>query len=60
MEKKTIQYLHRFKWYRKYIGGTWYKHKNTYQLPLTYFDYFWAMYPKINRYTDVIEQENYN
>ena len=49
-----------FKWYRKLIGGIWYKHKNTYQLPGLYFDYFWAQYPKINRYSDVVDIENYN
>ena len=59
MGNKTITCLHRFKWYRKYIGGLWYKHKNNYQLSGLFFNYFWAQYPKINRYTDVVESEHY-
>ncbi len=48
------------KWYRKFIGGTWYKHENTFQLPGLWFDYFWTnRYGQINRYTKVTEVEDY-
>ena len=53
-------YLGGYKWYRKLTKVIWYKHKNTYQLPGLIFDYFWARYGEINRYTKVIATENYN
>lgn len=52
--------LTRLKWFRKYLGGTWYKHKNTYQLRGLIFDYFWTnKYGEINRFTKVVEVEKY-
>lgn len=48
------------KWFREFIGGIWYKHENTFQLPGLYFDYFWSnRYGQINRYTKVTEVESY-
>jgi hypothetical protein len=51
--------LNNFKWYRKLKNGTWYKHQNTYQLSGLIFNYFWARYGEINRYTKVIKIEKY-
>jgi hypothetical protein len=51
-----------FKWYRKWRGGVWYKHEFTdyaMQISLPPCSTFWARYGKINRYTDVIETEDY-
>lgn len=48
-----------FKWYRKWKGGTWYKHENTYQLQGLIFDFFWARYGELNRFTKVTETESY-
>lgn len=52
-------HLNKFKFYRRLTGGIWYKHSNTYQLSGLVFDYFWARYGEINRYTKVKEIENY-
>lgn len=53
-------WLSKFKWYRKRKGGIWYKHQNTYQLPGLTFSYFWTNeYGTINRYTKVVETEDY-
>lgn len=49
-----------FKWYRKFRGGVWYKHQNTFQLRGLIFDYFWARYGELNRYTKVSKIENYD
>lgn len=51
--------LNNFKWYRKLKGGYWYKHQNTYQLPGLIFDYFWAQYGEINRFTTMTKTEFY-
>jgi len=52
--------LANFKWYRKRKGGIWYKRQNTYQLPVSTLSYFWTnKYANINRYTIVVETENY-
>jgi hypothetical protein len=51
--------LNNSKWYRKLKGGDWYKHKNTYQLPCLIFDYFWARYGELNRFTTVVETEKW-
>jgi hypothetical protein len=48
-----------FKWCRKWLGGNWYKHENTFQLQCLYFDYFWVRYGEINRYTKVVEVERW-
>lgn len=56
-------FLSRFKWFRKLKGGVWYKHaftKDASELTLPTGVEFWAIYSKINRYSDVIEIENYN
>jgi len=55
-------YLSRFKWYRKLSGGTWYMHKFTRDaMQLTFCPgmTWWARYPKINRYSEVICTEIY-
>lgn len=52
--------LENYRWYRAFCGGIWYRHRNAYELPGLYFDYFWARYGKINRYTFVDLVENYN
>jgi hypothetical protein len=55
-------YLGKYKWYRKLIGGTWYKHQFTndaLQLDITFTGTWWALYGNINRYSNVIEQETW-
>jgi hypothetical protein len=62
MTKYTDYYLNRFKWYRKLRGGSWYKHQFTseaLQLSITFTGSYWALYGKINRYTKVIDSEQY-
>lgn len=49
----------KYKWYRKWKRGTWYKHENTYQLPGLAFSYYWARYVEVSRYTRVIKTEHY-
>jgi hypothetical protein len=54
--------MKRFKWYRKLLGGIWYKHELTIdsaQIFLTPGEKFWARYDEINRYSKIIETENY-
>lgn len=56
-------YLGKYKWYRKIRGGAWFKHRFTNdaeQLTFTEGETWWARYGLINRYSTVIEQENYN
>lgn len=55
----TDVYLGNYKWYRRLIKGNWYKHRNTYQLQGLIFDYFWARYGEINRFTKVTEIEKW-
>jgi hypothetical protein len=55
-------YLSKYKWYRKWRKGYWYKHKFTtdaLQLSLNFYGCWWARYPKINRYSIVIDTEFY-
>lgn len=52
----------RFGFYRKLSGGIWYQHTFTndaIQISYNFIGNFWARYPKINRYSDVVTQENY-
>ena len=54
--------MENFKWYRKWKGGTWYKHqftKDALWLCITFTGTWWARYEKINRYSDVIKIEIY-
>jgi len=54
--------MKKFKWFRKWKGGIWYKHKFTNdatQLTLSEGKTFWANYGEINRYSKVIEIETY-
>lgn len=55
-------YLSNYKWYRKLRKKTWYKHEFTVdalELSLTFTGTFWGLYGKINRYSEVIDVENY-
>lgn len=52
-------YLGKYKWYRKLRGGKWYKHENTYQLPGLFIRHWWARYGNINRYSKVINEEQW-
>lgn len=61
---KWLDYLklNRFKWYRKWRKGTWYKHqftKDALCISPTFTGAFWARYPNINRYSIVIDNETY-
>ena len=48
----------RFRFYRALVGGKWYKHQMNGELPNCY-GAFWAQYGKIDRYTDIIKEEDY-
>lgn len=55
-------YLNRYKWYRRLRGGYWYNHRFTSDAgALTFCEgkMWWARYGKINRYSDVVEEESY-
>lgn len=58
----TDYYLNKFRWYRKWRKLTWYKHKFTsdaLELSLSFTGTFWALYSNINRYSIVIETEEW-
>jgi hypothetical protein len=52
-----------FKWYRRWKGGTWYKHQFTEDAAGICSTWvgktFWARYDAINRYSKVIKVEVY-
>lgn len=53
-------YLGKYEWYRKLRGGKWYKHQFTndaLELSITFTGNWWALYGKINRYSDVVDTE---
>ena len=55
--------MKKFKWYRKWCGGKWYKHVTTRdanELSLPKGMIWWARYGSINRYSKVIEVEDYD
>ena len=55
-------YFGSYQWYRKYKKVTWYQHRCTKAAEELTFDKgatWWARYPKINRYSDVINTETY-
>jgi len=55
--------MKRFRFWRKFLGGTWYKHeftKDAEQLTFPQGDTWWARYGKLNRYSDVIAIEQYD
>ena len=55
--------LKNYKWYRKFKKGTWYKHqftKDAEELTFPQGNTWWARYGIINRYSNVINIENYN
>jgi len=54
--------MKRFSWYRKWRGGTWYKHRFTLaglQLGFSSKVTWWARYGKLNRYSMVIDEETH-
>jgi hypothetical protein len=51
-----------FKWYRKLRKKKWYKHEFTndaLELSINFVGTFWALYGNINRYSIVINFEDY-
>ena len=51
-----------FKWYRKLKGGIWYKHEFTndaLDLCCTFIGSFWSRYDELNRYSTVIDIEEW-
>ena len=56
-------WLKGFKWYRKWSGGVWYKHRFTEDASAICSTWvgktFWARYYEINRYSKVTEIETY-
>ena len=53
-------YLKKYRWYRKCRKQTWYKHQFTndaLELSITFTGTWWALYGKINRYSDVVDTE---
>ena len=55
-------HLGKYKWYRRLIGGYWYKHQFTRDVQdicVTFVGVWWARYGEINRYSMVVEQEIY-
>ena len=58
----TDYYLNRFSYYRKWRKTTWYKHQFTndaLQLSITFTGTWWALYGNINRYSNVVETEEW-
>jgi hypothetical protein len=58
----TDYYLNQFRWYRKLRKRIWYKHqftKDALDLSFSFQGTFWALYDKINRYSDVVETQNF-
>jgi hypothetical protein len=55
-------YLSKYKWYRKMKKGNWFKHqftKDALELSYTFQGTWWARYPEINRYSEVVDMESY-
>jgi hypothetical protein len=53
-------YLSNFRWYRKLLKGTWYKHqftKDAEELTFPQGNTWWSRYEEINRYSEVIATE---
>lgn len=50
--------LENYRFYRMLIGGKWYKHNMSGELPNCYGS-FWARYGKLNKYTDIVKEEDY-
>ena len=58
----TDYYLNKHKWYRKWRKCTWYKHeftKDALELSITFVGTWWALYEKINRYSKVVDKEQW-
>lgn len=51
--------MEKLRLYRAIVGGHWCKHSMNGELPNCYGS-FWAKYGKINRYTDIVKEEDYN
>ena len=57
-----MYFLKQYKWFRKWRGGIWYKHQfsiHAEQLTFAEVGTWWARYDKINRYSHVIDKEDY-
>jgi hypothetical protein len=57
--QKWLDYLwlNKYRWYRDLRGGIWYLHefsKSAEDLRFTVSERWWARYPKINKYSNVI------
>jgi hypothetical protein len=55
-------YFAKYKWYRKLKGGKWYKHQFTrdaLEICVSFTGTWWTRYGKINRYSNVINEEIY-
>lgn len=63
MEKHWLDvYLNKYQWYREFRGGIWFKHRFTKDAEGITFSEggtWWARYGKINRYSDVVDSEDY-
>jgi len=58
----TDYHLNGFKFYRKWRKTNWYKHQFTndaLQLSMTFTGTWWALYGNINRYSNVVETEEW-
>lgn len=54
--------LGKFKWYRKLKSGKWYQHqftKDAEQLTFVEGRKWWARYGKLNRYSNIINEEQW-
>ncbi len=55
--------MEEFKWWRRLLGGVWYKHSSSrdgLELSMSIGTTWWARHYKINRFSDVIQIENYD
>lgn len=60
--KNLDYYLSNFRFYRKLRKCIWYKHQFTNdasELSSTFIGTWWALYDKINRYSDIVKIEDY-
>ena len=55
--------MNNFNWYRRFKGGVWYQHQFTQYaqwICSTWTGKFWVGYGEINKYSNVIKEENYD
>ena len=56
-------YFGKYVWYRKLRGGKWYQHQFTrdaLEICITFQGTWWAKYGKVNRYSEIIKEENFD